>query len=106
MPGQIHVGDIGTSFEVTLLDENNVAVDVSSAITKELIFMSPLTKRMDKTAAFVSTGVDGKIKYVTVASDLDEPGPWKLQAKIVLVTGTWYSNIHSFTVYENLWAGL
>lgn len=106
MSGQIHENDIGTSFEVTLLDADGNPVDITSALTKELVFMSPLTVRKQKTAAFVTDGSDGKLKYVTQSGDLDAVGPWKLQAVISLVTGTWSSDIHRFTVHENLGPGV
>ena len=106
MAGQIHENDIGTSFEVTLLDANDQPVDVTSQLSMQMSFFSPTTVRKDKVPTFVNDGSDGKIKYVTVNGDLDVSGPWRLQVQVELVTGTWSSNIHRFTVHENLPAGV
>lgn len=100
--GEIHVGDIGTVFEVTIMD-GATAVNISGATTKELIFQLPdKTTKLTKTAVFKTDGVDGKLKYTTVAGDLSVAGSWQLQAYIVLTTGGWRSDIGPFTVFSNL----
>jgi hypothetical protein len=38
---QIHLGDIGTEFQVRILDENKAVVNVASATTKSIIFKKP-----------------------------------------------------------------
>ena len=63
---EIHVGDIGTVFEVTVKDGEDV-VDVSSATTRQLIFKSKDGAVLTKTAVLVTDGTDGKIKYTTIA---------------------------------------
>ena len=98
---EIHTYDIGTVFEVTLLD-TDVAVDVSAASSKEIIFLKPDGTSVTKTAEFGTTGIDGIIKYTTIEDDLDTVGGWKLQAKVTLPTGTWSSDISKFKVYSNL----
>ncbi len=104
---EIHVGDIGTSFEITLYDDSAV-VDVSGATSKEILFKKPTVDGVEgdtvtKTADFTTDGTDGSVKYVTVdANDLDVAGTWKIQAKVTLPGGTWSSNIDSFKVYANL----
>ncbi len=99
---EIHVGDVGTIFEVTLKDGDD-AVDISAATTKQLIFRTPDGKTVvEHDAEFVTTGVDGKIKYTTVADDLSVEGVWKIQAYIVLADGAWRSSVEEFQVYANL----
>lgn len=98
---EIHNGDIGTIFEVTVYDGNSV-VDVSGALTLQLIFGKPSGNTMTKNATLVTDGTDGKIQYITVNGDIDEDGYWTLQAYIRLAAGNWRSNIADFRVYENL----
>lgn len=99
---EVHKDDIGTRFELTFKDDG-IVVDISSAtVTKEVIFEKPDGTILTKTASFVTDGVDGKLQYVTVSSDIDVAGIWKLQGKVVLTAGTYKSSMHEFRVFENL----
>jgi hypothetical protein len=98
---EIHLGDIGTIFEIELKDCLNV-LNISAATVKQIIFQKPTGASITKDASFSTDGADGKIRYVTVSGDLDVVGTWKIQAKVVLPTGTWSSNIDKFKVYSNL----
>ena len=106
---EIHVNDIGTVFEVTLLDEGSSPqiVDLSTATVKELIFKDPAGTSTTQTAAFTTDGTDGKIQYTTLTGDLDTAGLWYLQAHIVIgtaspINGEWRSDIGQFEVFDNL----
>jgi len=98
---EIHLNDIGTIFELTLMDDT-VVVDVSTAITKEIIFEKPDKTTTVQTASFTTDGTDGKIRYVVISGDLDQIGSWRIQGKVTLPTGTWSSDISKFKVYDNL----
>jgi len=98
---EIHVGDIGTVLRVTVKDGDD-AVDVSTATTKTIILEDPSGNNSDKAATFTTDGTDGKIQYTTVSGDLDERGNWSIQAKVVMPSGTWYSDIYTFEVHGNL----
>lgn len=98
---EIHLNDIGTVFEATIMDGSAI-VDVSSATTKELIFRKPSGAVITQTAVFTTDGTDGKIQYITIASDLDEAGDWKLQGRIILPTGEWRTDVSIQSVYGNL----
>ena len=103
---EIHKGDIGTKFILTLKD-GGTAVNVSTASsTKNIIFKKPSGSVVTKGAAFDDTGADGKIKYTTVAGDLDEVGYWEIQAHVVVTggsnPGTFNSEIEGFLVKKNL----
>jgi hypothetical protein len=102
MTAEIHVGDVGTVYKITVVDSAGVAVDVSGATTKNLLFHKPDHVTLTKTAQFFTTGVDGIIYYTFVAGDLDMPGKWALQFYFVNSAGAWYSNIVYFQVYENV----
>lgn len=98
---EIHIGDIGTILRVTVKD-GDTAVNISSATSKIIILEDPDGNNSEKTAIFTTDGTDGKIQYTTIAGDLDERGNWSIQAKIVMPSGTWYSDVSVFQVHENL----
>lgn len=94
------IGDVGTVFETTIVDQDDLVVDISLATTKTLKFRKPDASTATKTASFVTDGTDGKLKYTTVTNDLDQAGDWKAQA-VVVFTGSatqWTSTIHDFRV--------
>lgn len=74
---------IGVTVELTVVDTAGTAVDISGATTKKLFFEKPNGDVVNKDADYVTDGVNGKIKYVTVAGDLSPYGAWKCQAYIV-----------------------
>jgi hypothetical protein len=99
---EIHRGDIGTVFKVTIKD-SSVVVDISSSTTKQLIFKKPSGEKLEKNASYFTNGSDGIITYTTVDGDLDEEGMWKLQGKIVLSGGnTFNTDLTSFKIHRNL----
>lgn len=98
---EIHEEDIGTVFEVTV-KENDSIVDISTATTKEFHFKKPSGEILTKPVDFVTNGTDGKLKYTSIANDLDESGEWSLQVYLVLSSGTWSSDIVNFMVYKNV----
>ncbi len=104
---EIHVGDIGTVFEITLQDCSDpaaiVPVDLTGATTIEIIFQKPPSTKVVQTGVVVNPpGTDGLIKYTSVADDLDKSGTWKIQARVVFPTGEWFSSVDEFIVYPNI----
>lgn len=99
---EIHVGDIGTIFRITIYDGGTTALDVSTATSQEIIFLKPDGTTVTQTSSFYTDGTDGIIQYTTIANDLDAAGTWKLQAKVTLPGGTWSSCTQKFKVYANL----
>jgi len=102
MSCEIHYNDIGTEFRATIVDCNEVAINISLATELYLIFKKPSGASVTQTASFTDDGSDGQISYTTVDGDLDEIGTWKIQAEIVAPNGTWRSVIKSFKVYRNI----
>jgi hypothetical protein len=99
---EIHVGDIGVKFIVTIKDGADI-VNISTASTKELIFEKPGGDCLIKTTSFVTDGSDGKMYWETnLITDLDEAGEWLIQGKIVMPILTAHTNKDSFKVYENI----
>jgi len=99
---EIHLGDIGTIFDVTVMD-GTTAVNISTATVKSFILKKPDGSSVTKTAAFKVLGVDGVLTWTTTATtDLDQAGTWSLQVYIEMPTGKWHSDTYSFVVYLNL----
>lgn len=102
---EIHVGDIGTLFEITLEDDStdpHSAVDLTGNTTLEIIFFKPDKTKLTKIALLVGPATDGKISYTTISGDLNVAGKWLIQAHIVLLTGEWRSSFGEFVVKPNL----
>lgn len=98
---EIHKGDTPT-FLVTIKDENDNVLNISSATTKQLWFRKPGDTVVIKSAAFYTDGTDGKLVYTAVITDLDEVGDWGIQGYVVIAAGTFHSDIKEFEVFRNL----
>ena len=103
----IHVGDVGTRFRVTIKDIDpdtgiEVVVDISLATTKEVRFRAPSGARKDCPATFLTDGTDGILEYHTVQGDMDEAGRWSYQAFLDLVAWQGHSALDFFQVERNL----
>lgn len=101
MAEEVHVGDVGTIFRLTIMDGSS-PVDLSGATTKNINFQKPDLTTMSKAGTFFTDGTDGIIQYTTSSDDLDLAGTWHIQASITLTAGQWKSEIQSFTVYPNI----
>jgi hypothetical protein len=101
MASEIHVNDVGTRFLATIKDDG-VVVDISAASSITMVFKKPDDVIVNKTGTTLTDGTDGKVYYDTLAGDLEEAGHYKLQAKVVLTSGTYYTDIYTFQVHCNL----
>ena len=102
MAKEIHIGDIGTVFVLTI-QEDGTAVDVSSATaTKNIIFKKPDATTLTVAASFTTDGTDGKIEYPTVSGDINISGIWHIQGQVVLSGGTFFTDIAEFEVEKSL----
>ena len=99
---EIHIGDIGTIFEVTLFD-GEIIVDIGLASAMEIIFEKPDKSIITNVAVLSGDGSDGKMQYIIVLNtELDLKGTWKIQGNLTLPSGRWSTDIDKFKVYENL----
>ena len=101
---EIHVGNIGTSFRLFIVDQANAIVDLTGFTTIEIRFRKPdRTTVVIVAAALFGPATDGVIEFVTiVAGDLDVAGGWKHQGRVVIPSGTFWTEIVSFDVKDNL----
>ncbi len=98
---EIHLNDLGTALRI-LVKDGTATVDISGASTKNIILKKPSGVVMTKTADFTTDGTDGKLEYITATADINEWGPWKIQANIITASTNFKSDIGEFTVYVNL----
>ena len=99
----IHNGDVGTIIRLTITeDDDTTAIDVSGASVKKFYFLKPDNTKENVTAEFDSTGVDGKLKYTTIAGDIDTTGRWQVQAYVEIGAAKYYSTKTTFIVQSNL----
>ena len=91
--------DVGTVLEATILDSAGAVIDVSTATTKTLKLVKPSGAVLNKTATFTTDGSDGKIRYATIANDLDSVGTWRIQAYIELgASNKFHTSVTTFEV--------
>jgi len=99
----IHVGDVGTIIRLTITeDDGSTAIDVSTATTKKFYFQKRDGTKLAVDAEFNTTGADGKLKYTTVAGNIDVVGVWQVQAYVEIGAAKYYSTKARFAVMSNL----
>jgi hypothetical protein len=85
-----YVGDTGTLIQL------DVGQSLAGAISVAIEARKPTGAVVVWPGTVVSTT---KVQYVTLFDTLDIPGLWKLQAKVVLPSGTWLGESAAMTVY-------
>ena len=99
---EIHQNDIGTAFTITVMDDTTI-VPIQSATTRQFKFKKPSGIVVTKNnVPFVTDGSDGRLRYTTIADDLDEAGKWYIQVYLVITGWTGHSDQGDFVVYSNL----
>lgn len=101
MASEIHYGDIGVNFNITVMN-GSVPLDVSNTDHIYIIFQKPDGSDLTKTGTLITDGKDGAIKYTTVSSDLDQIGTWQIQAKVDFGASVFSTDIQKFKVYRNI----
>lgn len=79
----IRVGNVGTVVICTItkvISQVDTAVDVSGATSVQIEFQKPNGQRLGPfTAAFLTTGTDGKITFTDSTGIFDVAGRWKVR---------------------------
>ena len=104
MASEIHQDDIGTRFLITVKDDGELVniSGVGGSTIHQISFRKPSDTVINRVPTLVDAGVSGVMYYDTVAGDLDEAGHYKLQAKVAIPSGTFYTDIYTFKVHCNL----
>jgi len=101
---EIHVGDVGVEFTVTIMDGSST-VDISTINTttgRQFLFRDSNGNVSTVTAALVGTGSTGSLIYTSTSSTFATDGAYSLQAVITLGNNTFHTDIYKFTVHPNL----
>jgi len=101
MSDEIHVGDVGTVFEVTVMDGEK-PLDISSSTERKIFLRRPVDTVVSRDAVFTNDGIDGKMEIASESGDIDIAGVWSIQAKIIIPEGTFYTDIDQFVVEASL----
>lgn len=99
---EIHVGDVGTQFIVTIYNQEEQVQNISSSTSLLINFLPPSRTGFSKEASLYTNGTDGKLLYVLQEGDIDEAGEWSYQCVLQFPSGAWRTNIEKFTVYPNI----
>ena len=104
MASEIHKDDIGTRFLMTIKDDGDLVniSGVSGNSVHQISFRKPSDTVINRNATLQDYGISGVMFYDTVAGDLDEAGVYKLQAKVIVPSGTYYTDIYTFKVNSNI----
>lgn len=84
-------------FEFTITDEEGGVVDISSAVL-DVSFSQPSKVCFNRTPILVTDGLDGKMEYTTLVTDLTTSGDWKVQPVITIGAQIYPSSIEEFIV--------
>lgn len=101
MASEIHVGDVGTQLIMTVKDDGAV-VDISAASDLDVIIRKPDGVSHTKSGTLYTDGTDGKMYYTSISGDFADAGNYKLQGKVVLSGGTYYTSVSNFKVHCNI----
>lgn len=98
----IHLNDIGTLFQATILSSSGTPINLSLYDEKKFIFKKPSGENYEANSSFVTDGSDGKLQYNMASGVLDEIGTWQLQVFLRIASTQNYTEVDKFKVNSNL----
>lgn len=102
MASQVHIADVGTLIRVTCKASGKI-LDLSTATLKKFYIKRKNNTILEVTADFSTNGVDGKLQYVILSTDIIGPkGDYVLQVYVEFPAGKWHSSWASFEVAANI----
>ena len=104
LPGVV-VGEYGNTITLTIVDADNVAVDISSYSTSKIVTLrSPdHLKVVTATGSFSgSGGTDGVITFSPATGDIDRAGTWVGQVKLEGATKLAFSEVFTIEVEKRI----
>lgn len=103
MENVIHVGDIGTVFRLTIVEnDGKTIVPLSNVTDKKILLKKPNGTKIEKNAEFFTDGEDGIIQYTSVEGDIDTAGVWFIQGWVSFSPHEFSSEKTKFRVFETL----
>jgi hypothetical protein len=101
MNSYIHENDIGTKLLIKVTDDGKI-VNLENATTLVILVKKPDGTLLTLPAELETDGKDGKMYYITVAGDIDVAGNYKIQGRVTLPNGIFYTTVDTFIVHCNL----
>lgn len=101
MNSYIHENDIGTKLSIKVTDDGSI-VDISVATTLIILVRKPNGDILTVAGELETDGTDGIMYYITTPGDIDEAGNYKIQGKVTLPNGIFYTTVGTFMVHCNL----
>lgn len=96
------IDNAGIQFIVQMLDENQNPLNISGATSIILAFQAPDGTQFNKTAQYLTNGIDGQIYYTTTTSDITEAGTYYVQAQVTVGGSTLTTAWGQFQANANL----
>lgn len=78
------LSQIGFNLDFIVTNQVGTVVDISTASLKQLKFTPPSGVEITKTAAFITTGTDGGLRFVSDSGFLSAVGAWRVRAHVVV----------------------
>ncbi len=98
----VHIGDFGTVFKFTILNQDEEILDVSTVSGIFFVFEKPDTSQIEKDGDIFTDGKDGIVFYTLESGFIDTAGYWKIQVRTTSPTANWNSTVVRFKVEEEL----
>jgi len=78
------VGQYGEAIILAIVDDNGVAIDVSSYATAKTLTMRDkyTLKVLSYSLTFVTDGTNGQVKFTPASGDIDRAGDWEGQIEL------------------------
>lgn len=96
------VGDVGIQIIVQVIDQDGDILDIGDASALKIKLQKPDGTAVDKGAALLTDGSDGKMYYTTQTNDLDQAGIWQVQGKLTLSGTPKSTRVASMVVAANV----
>lgn len=96
----IHVEDVGTIFQLTLMQTTTLPLDLTGC-SVVFRFQAPDGLEYERTAS-IHDVEGGIVRYTAQEGDIHVAGNWKYQAIVTAPGGKWHSQIVKYKVKTNL----
>lgn len=100
---EVQVSSFGWNFDLRVVDSVGVPIDISAATTMEFLAKKPsASSSMILAAAFITDGIDGRLRHVVATGEIDTVGTWQVQTHVIMPGAELFSSILFFDVKANL----
>ena len=96
----VRLNNIGTTFKITIKDQDSLIVPIETSSIKRLYFKRPDRTVFYVNASFFTDGTDGIIIYRTIQGDLNQTGIWEIEPYIVIYSGHFTGSSIKFIVKD------